>query len=244
MAALESCPKHNMIAYLEKTDGNAEFHDIIDFLTRISIHYALTGSGGNHRGQSSSDRSISGNEDGLTLQSVYDLCISLCKHVTLQAKEIKELKAQIKKLKKKARPVITHHKAWMKSVTMKTRLAGKKSMKKNWMQKESDYNETEDALNEKVNKHDEEYLAGVPKDGIIRRKATPTQLQQQLQQLLPTVLEMINYCSKGVNEAERKFGQLANDEEIARMVQEEWESEEEKKRLAEEKATKAALIKR
>ncbi|GJW32851.1 hypothetical protein Tco_0052883 [Tanacetum coccineum] len=37
------------------------------------------GSGGNHRGQSSSDRSLSGNEDGLTLQSIYDLCISLCK---------------------------------------------------------------------------------------------------------------------------------------------------------------------
>ncbi|GJR14412.1 putative ribonuclease H-like domain-containing protein [Tanacetum coccineum] len=34
MAVLESCPKHNMVAYLEKTDGNAEFHDIIDFLTR------------------------------------------------------------------------------------------------------------------------------------------------------------------------------------------------------------------
>ncbi|GKF42997.1 hypothetical protein Tco_0126339, partial [Tanacetum coccineum] len=31
-----------MIAYLEKTDGNAEFHEIIDFLTRSSIHYALT----------------------------------------------------------------------------------------------------------------------------------------------------------------------------------------------------------
>ncbi|GKD66476.1 hypothetical protein Tco_1308584, partial [Tanacetum coccineum] len=30
-------------AYLEKTDGNAEFHEIIDFLTRSSIHYALTG---------------------------------------------------------------------------------------------------------------------------------------------------------------------------------------------------------
>ncbi|GJT36546.1 hypothetical protein Tco_0926965 [Tanacetum coccineum] len=42
MAALESCPKHNMVAYLEKTDGNAEFHEIIDFLTRSSIHYALT----------------------------------------------------------------------------------------------------------------------------------------------------------------------------------------------------------
>ncbi|GJX87520.1 hypothetical protein Tco_0339534 [Tanacetum coccineum] len=31
MVVLESCPKHNMVAYLEKTDGNAEFHDIIDF---------------------------------------------------------------------------------------------------------------------------------------------------------------------------------------------------------------------
>ncbi|GJR43749.1 hypothetical protein Tco_1311852 [Tanacetum coccineum] len=42
MAILESCPKHNMIAYLEKTDGNAQFHEIIDFFTRSSIHYALT----------------------------------------------------------------------------------------------------------------------------------------------------------------------------------------------------------
>ncbi|GJR05999.1 hypothetical protein Tco_0528983 [Tanacetum coccineum] len=37
------------------------------------------GSGGNHGGQSSNDISLSGNEDGLTLQSVYDLCVSLCK---------------------------------------------------------------------------------------------------------------------------------------------------------------------
>ncbi|GJV94103.1 hypothetical protein Tco_1541916 [Tanacetum coccineum] len=62
------------------------------------------GSGRNHGGQSSSDRSLSGNEDGLTLQSVYDLCVSLCKQVTDQAKEIKHLKAHIKKLKKKAKP--------------------------------------------------------------------------------------------------------------------------------------------
>ncbi|GKE70358.1 hypothetical protein Tco_1528430, partial [Tanacetum coccineum] len=49
-----------------------------------------------------------------------------------QAKEIKHLKAQIKKLKKKA-----NYKAWIKSVSMKQRLAGKKSLKKNWMKKES-----------------------------------------------------------------------------------------------------------
>ncbi|GJY61296.1 hypothetical protein Tco_0461953 [Tanacetum coccineum] len=42
MVVLESCPKHNMVAYLEKTDANAEFHQIIDFLARSFIHNALT----------------------------------------------------------------------------------------------------------------------------------------------------------------------------------------------------------
>ncbi|GJR71666.1 hypothetical protein Tco_0084031 [Tanacetum coccineum] len=42
MAGLEFCSKHNMVAYLEKTDGNTEFHQIMDFLTRSSIYYALT----------------------------------------------------------------------------------------------------------------------------------------------------------------------------------------------------------
>ncbi|GJV10108.1 hypothetical protein Tco_1351649 [Tanacetum coccineum] len=68
----------------------------------------LEGSGGNHGGQSSSDRSLLGNEGGMTLQS---------------------------KLKKKAKPIITHYKAWIKSVSMKQRLAGNKSLKKQWMQK-------------------------------------------------------------------------------------------------------------
>ncbi|GJS02798.1 hypothetical protein Tco_0319306 [Tanacetum coccineum] len=42
MVVLESCPKHNMVAYLEKTNGNTKFHEIISFLTQSSIHYALT----------------------------------------------------------------------------------------------------------------------------------------------------------------------------------------------------------
>ncbi|GKE34930.1 hypothetical protein Tco_1454252 [Tanacetum coccineum] len=49
---------------------------------------------------SSNDTSLSGNEDDMTLLNVYDLCISLCKQVSDQAKEIKILKAKIKKLKK------------------------------------------------------------------------------------------------------------------------------------------------
>ncbi|GKA22218.1 hypothetical protein Tco_0708180 [Tanacetum coccineum] len=42
MVVLEYYAKHNMVAYMEKTDGNTNFHEIIDFLTRSSIHYALT----------------------------------------------------------------------------------------------------------------------------------------------------------------------------------------------------------
>ncbi|GJS53191.1 hypothetical protein Tco_0626553 [Tanacetum coccineum] len=303
MAALESCPKHNMIAYLEKT----EFHEIMDFLTRSSI--------------------------------------SLCKQVTIQAKEIKDLKAQIKKLKKKARPVITHHKAWIKSVSMKTRLAGKISMQKKWMQKESvskqgrktakskptahkdqafddlddfdamDYMETEDAHNEKGVSTEDQVSTVKPDEGTDKPKVSTDKIDEGTAELkngnsdenaTPTVFgddETIaeflvsmsqnkakqkgveikdaedsnrprptstrslltlkplpkidpkdkgkkvleeeaesDAESEGVNEAERKFAQLANDEEIARKVQEEWETEEEKKKLAEEEATKAALI--
>ncbi|GKE45528.1 hypothetical protein Tco_1472812, partial [Tanacetum coccineum] len=76
-------------------------------------------SGGNHRGQSSNDASLSGNEDVLTIQSVYDLCMSLCQQVTAQATQITRLKAQVKKLKKHASPVINQHRAWIKAERLK-----------------------------------------------------------------------------------------------------------------------------
>ncbi|GKA27973.1 hypothetical protein Tco_0714141 [Tanacetum coccineum] len=428
-----------MVAYLEKTDVNAKFHEIIDFLTRSSIYYVLTvspivsttfveqfwmtaksktinnvrvkksgnvtplfpsmlaqptedegavserpsetrptpspthpsedqsepqpdpflkpsssnlipdsipeGSGGNHRGQTSSNRSLLWNKDGLTLQSMYDLCVSLCKQVTTQAAQIKDLKAQIKQLKKKAKPVISHHNAWIKSVSMKKRLARKKSLKTKLMQKESvskqgrkpakseptvhkdpafddlddamDYMETEDAHDEGTVKDSEETRVSTedqvstdklkvstdkpnegtaePKDGNSDESAAPTTVfrdDETIAQFLVTmsqnktkqkgfeikeikdtdrprtttersiltlkplpkidpkdkgkkVLEEkaeSDAESEGVNEAEKKFKMLANDEEIARKVQEEWEAEEEKKKLAEEEATKAALI--
>ncbi|GJT75083.1 putative ribonuclease H-like domain-containing protein [Tanacetum coccineum] len=42
MADLEFYPKHNMVAFLEKPAGSEGFHQIIDFLSRSHIHYALT----------------------------------------------------------------------------------------------------------------------------------------------------------------------------------------------------------
>ncbi|GKC90065.1 hypothetical protein Tco_1150714, partial [Tanacetum coccineum] len=48
--------------------------------------------------------------------------------------------------------------------------------------------------------------------------------------------------SDGIPEAEKKFKQLESDEEMARKIQEAWEAEEERNRIAEEKAANEALI--
>ncbi|GKB36394.1 hypothetical protein Tco_0881336, partial [Tanacetum coccineum] len=87
-------------------------------------------SGENLGGHSSSDKSLSGNEGDMTIQGVYNLCLSLCKQVSDQAKEIQDLKAQITKLKKQAKPVIKHHKAYLKSVSLKQRFPRKSFSKK------------------------------------------------------------------------------------------------------------------
>ncbi|GJR06666.1 hypothetical protein Tco_0529650 [Tanacetum coccineum] len=86
---------------------------------------------------SSNDQSLSGNEDAMTLQNVYDLCISLCKQVSVQAKEITLLKAKISKLKKKATPVIKHFKEYQKRISKEQRQQRKRLSKKKRVQQES-----------------------------------------------------------------------------------------------------------
>ncbi|GJY84757.1 ribonuclease H-like domain-containing protein [Tanacetum coccineum] len=93
-------------------------------------------SGENLGGHSSSDKSLSGYEGDMTIQGVYDLCLSLCKQVSAQAKEIQALKAQITKLKKQAKLVIKHHKAYLKSVSLKQRFPRKSFSKKHRVHKE------------------------------------------------------------------------------------------------------------
>ncbi|GJW28347.1 putative ribonuclease H-like domain-containing protein [Tanacetum coccineum] len=39
---LKFVDQHNMVACLEKSEGNANFHEIVDFLSASSLHYALT----------------------------------------------------------------------------------------------------------------------------------------------------------------------------------------------------------
>ncbi|GJS91821.1 hypothetical protein Tco_0774457 [Tanacetum coccineum] len=293
-------------------------------------------SGGEQGGQSSNDGSPSGNEDGLTLQNVYDLFLSLCKQVTAQAKEITTLKAKLKKLRRKARPLISHHQAWVKSVKRKQRLAKKESLKKKRMQKESvskqgrksakaepsvpkdpafddfndldglDYMETEahtkygvsteatvstdtqkvgidraregtntvkvsiDEVKESTDKENqgtdstkvstdkvEEVLLNMSQaKAVSREKEKGVELKdvENVERQRPTSTRSIltlkplpkidpkDTASDDIDETEKKFKMLAHDKEIARKMQQEWEVEEEKNRLATKEAINAALI--
>ncbi|GJV81117.1 hypothetical protein Tco_1516987 [Tanacetum coccineum] len=42
MVDLKFVDQHNIVACLEKSEGNVDFHKIVDFLTASSVHYALT----------------------------------------------------------------------------------------------------------------------------------------------------------------------------------------------------------
>ncbi|GJT79897.1 hypothetical protein Tco_1054239 [Tanacetum coccineum] len=230
MVVLESCPKHNMVAYLEKTEGNAEFHEIIDFLTRSSIHHALTtdpsprpspsttildsipeSSGGNLRGHSSSDKSLSGNEGEMTLQSVYDLCISLC---TQSMDEECLLEAKISK---------------------------KEILKETMDATESCIQKREESLPQGELHHKDplfDEIFEIHWHYILFQKSDPKDKgKKKIEEEDESESE-----SDGIPEAEKKFKQLPSDEEMARKVQEEWEDEEERNRLAEEEATNNALI--
>ncbi|GJR44838.1 hypothetical protein Tco_1312941 [Tanacetum coccineum] len=233
-----------------------------------------------------------------------------------QAKEIKHLKAQIKKLKKQAKPVITHHRAWMKSGRKFTKVEPTVHKDPAFDELDDDvidYMETEDAQDVGrtryvVSTDKEEVSTDRPDEGTVDQiegrsatQTTPTTTptifrdDETIAQVLlnmsqakaisrekekgvelkdvenierprPTStrslltlkpLPKIDPKDKGkkkieedesdtesedINESEKKFKMLAHDEEIARKMQEDWEAEEERKRLAEEEATNAALI--
>ncbi|GKC24804.1 hypothetical protein Tco_1026954, partial [Tanacetum coccineum] len=298
-------------------------------------------SGENLGGHSSSDKSLSGNEGDMTIQGVYDLCLSLCKQVSDQAKEIQDLKAQITKLKKQAKPVIKHHKAYLKSVSLKQRFPRKSFSKKHRVHKESvskqgrkfakgessvqrnplfdempedtvDHMETENAQDEGRTREivdedkeiDEVRLS--TEDQTEEEIATQTSTQTPTSMIFgddETIAKVLLNMSKakavskekekgvelkdveetdrprptstrslltlkplpkidpkdkgkkkieeedesesesdGISQAEKKFKQLESDEELARKVQEEWEAEEERNKIAEENAANEDLI--
>ncbi|GJX37256.1 hypothetical protein Tco_0250559 [Tanacetum coccineum] len=325
------------------------------------------GSGGNHEGQSSSDKSLSGNEGGMTLQSVYDLCISLCTQ-SLDEECIHEAKIGrkeiLKEIRKSAKAEPSVHKdpafdeldddeidymetedaqhvgriryvvheekeSAEKEVSTEDALSTDKQKVSTDKEEVSTDRPNEGTDKQKVSTNKEEVSTDRPDEGTDKEKdstdkekdstdrpdegtvdqtegrsATPTtptptpttfgddetiaqvllnmsqakavsrekekgvELKdvENIERPRPTStrslltlkpLPKIDPKDKGkkkieedesdtesedINETKKKFKMLAHDEEIARKMQEDWEAEAERKRLAEEEATNDALI--
>ncbi|GJU29427.1 ribonuclease H-like domain-containing protein [Tanacetum coccineum] len=172
-------------------------------------------SGRNVGGQSSSDKSLSRSEDGLTLQSVYDLCMSLCKQGRKTAK---------------SKPTAHKDQAFDDPDDFGP----------------IDYMETEDAHNENEVSTEDQVNTVKPDEGTDKPKVSTNKIDKGTTELkngnsdenaTPTATPTVF----GDDETIAEF-LLANDEEIARKVQEEWETEEKNKKLAKEETTKVALI--
>nr|GEV55339.1 hypothetical protein [Tanacetum cinerariifolium] len=98
-----------------------------------------------HNSPLSGGRTSDRAESSLNLEALYALCANLSNMVLAletvkdaQAKEILTLKARIKKLEKRCKPSISHHRAWLMSVSL---LSKKKKLN-------LEYIDTEEALNE------------------------------------------------------------------------------------------------
>ncbi|GJR63863.1 putative ribonuclease H-like domain-containing protein [Tanacetum coccineum] len=289
MAALESCPKHNMIAYLEKTEGNVEFHEVIDFLQRSYISHALTVSpvvsttfveqfwtsaksktitckaitaisswqnytfvdnmlvptnqkevevpfeqqpdhspspspnlhkpsptpiipdsipehtGENLGDHSFNDTSLSGNEDAMTLQNVYDLCISLCKQMIVSTAETRSYNDdQVD--------------------------ASEEIFEGTEDQKVSTEEQSKEEIVYKLLKHP------LSEHTHIQRKMKIEEEDETKKK------KKFESEDDDIPQVVKKFKQLENDEELARKVQEEWEAEERKTKIAEEVAANLKLL--
>ncbi|GJT73538.1 hypothetical protein Tco_1032824 [Tanacetum coccineum] len=235
MAILDSCPKHNMVAYLEKTEGNAEFHEIIDFLKRSSIHHALIDEG---RAREMVDE-VQGDLKKINF-STEDV-LSTEEHIEGTEEQVESTDGQ----RKGTEDHTEERSATQATQTPTSTMFG------------DDETIAKVLLNmsqaKAVSREKEKGVELKDIEEIDRPRPTSTRSLLTLKPL-PKIdpkdkgkkkIEEEDESeseSDGIPQAEKKFKQLESDEEMARKIQEEWEEEEERNRIAEEKATNEALI--
>ncbi|GJY04390.1 putative ribonuclease H-like domain-containing protein [Tanacetum coccineum] len=130
---------------------NSEIYENLQLMGHDHTHSPslnIEGTGGNQGDQvhSSHDSPLSGDptperaEGGLNLEELLSICTNFSNRVLAlesikdaQTTEINALKTRIKKLEKKCKPSISHHRAWLKSMrrlSLKKRLGQKESVSK------------------------------------------------------------------------------------------------------------------
>ncbi|GJU96147.1 putative ribonuclease H-like domain-containing protein [Tanacetum coccineum] len=178
-----------------------------------------------------------------------------------QAAEIIKLKDQIKKLKRKCKLSISHHKEWLKSVkrlSMKKRLGRKESVskqgRKNAKPKPTldafddldadgrDYMETEDVVKERrqISTARPELSTTRPDVDAARQEDIAVLIYEPSTTTCKSVLEEPE-PAKNMNRSDFDAAQIARDVEIARQLQVDLQAEVEREREMEEEASKAAI---
>ncbi|GKB42156.1 hypothetical protein Tco_0887098 [Tanacetum coccineum] len=169
----------------------------------------LEGTGGSHGDQVQTlhDSPLSGGhtsdrfEDALNLEELFSICTNLSNRVLAletvkdaQATEILKLRTRIKKLEKKCKPSISHHRAWLRSVSIKKKLRKKEYVSKQGRKKAKpgptlddstlddldldldhsmDYIETEEAVDEgRLSKETEELKLTADTEEIAKDKGS------------------------------------------------------------------------
>ncbi|GKB39983.1 hypothetical protein Tco_0884925 [Tanacetum coccineum] len=197
-----------MVACLEKTKGNSDFHEIVDFLASSLIHHALTLSPTIYTSYIEQFRKTASSQtindvkqinatidskvvvvteasirssllfndvDGtacLTNEAIFQnlalmgykagfLPWSLHTHTTTKLQRSVHLKSRIKKMEKKCKPSISHHRAWLKSVhklSMKNRFGKKESISKQGRKKSKPESTLDDSIVFDDQDHGIEYM--------------------------------------------------------------------------------------
>ncbi|GJT97342.1 hypothetical protein Tco_1092860 [Tanacetum coccineum] len=214
--------------------------------------------------QPSHDSPLSGDhtsekvEGGLNLEELFVLCTNLSNRVlTLetskdaQAAEILKLKDQIKKLKRKCKPSISHHRAWLKSVkrlSMKKRLGRKESVSKQG-RKNAKLEPTLDAFDDlDVDGGSAEELVStvVPKTVSTARPDVDAARKEDKEKAKEKGVSI-----KDIKDSSKPIRSILTlkplptidpkDKEIARQLQVDLQAEVERERQREEEASKAAI---
>ncbi|GKB97010.1 putative ribonuclease H-like domain-containing protein [Tanacetum coccineum] len=225
------------------------------FISRIIVPDSIPeGSGGNHEGRSSNDASLSGNEDGSSQETKERSQTTY--HTSQSLDEDKIGKEDFSEEKGGTQGV---YEGRTSSVVLKEKESANKEVSTEAPEGTDKKNEGTDKKDGgtdsiKVSTDRQGEGTGEENEGKNATQTAPT-LTSTPTPTTPTptvfgddetiaqVLIIISQNKEKLKEKEKgvELRDLANDEEVAKKVQEEWEAEEEKKRLAKEEATKAAL---
>ncbi|GJU26318.1 hypothetical protein Tco_1164939 [Tanacetum coccineum] len=257
----DSCLKHNMVAYLEKSEGNAEFQSSIDFSSAcsfimLSLEVPL---------EQQTDPSPRPSPTTTIPDSIPETSGG---YIGDQAKGYTRLEGSDHKPRSKLNLSLNYHKG----------MAEKDPLFDEIPEDTVDHMETENAQNEGRTREmvdedkeiDENILRPiVSNDGSklstdrqnegteeeIATQATQTSTQTPTSkifgddEIIAKVLLNMSQAKavsrekeKGVELKDVEETDLKSDEEMARKIQEEWEAEEERNRIVEEKAANEALI--